>query len=186
MIRSLLAVFFAVLAGFAPVVSAAEEPPFILPKRADLSRVRSAELSTSRGTVYFELYPEAAPWHVANFKYLADKGFYRGLKFHLFQAGYVIQGGSPGSDPNGGPGYTLPAEFSKMRHEAGTLGMARRPDFVNPERRSNGSQFHILLSESPHMNSSYTVFGKVMKGMDVVDSLRQGDDILDLKVFVRE
>src|SRR5579862_8513763 len=109
----------------------AEEPPFTLPKRADLSRIRSAELITSKGSVYFELYPENAPWHVANFKFLADKGFYRGLSFHLYHEGYIIQGGAPGGNPNGGPGYTLPAEFNQNRHEAGTLGMARRPDSVN-------------------------------------------------------
>lgn len=163
----------------------AQDPPFILPSRAELSRLRSAEMVTSKGAVVFELYPEDAPWHVANLKYLADKGFYRGLTFHLYQPGYIIQGGAPNSNPNSGPGYSVPAEFSRRRHEIGSLGMARQPDSVNPERRSHGSQFHILLAESPHMNSSYTVFGKVLKGMEVVDSLRQGDRIIELRVFVR-
>ena len=165
--------------------ASAEEAPFTLPKRAELSRIRSAEMTTSKGTIYFELYPEDAPWHVANFKFLADKGFYRGLTFHLYLEGYIIQGGAPGGNPNGGPGYTLPAEFNQYRHEAGTLGMARRPDSVNPERRSNGSQFHILLGDAPQMNKSYTIFGKVIKGMDVVYKLRPGDRIIDLKVFVK-
>jgi cyclophilin family peptidyl-prolyl cis-trans isomerase len=64
--------------------------------------------------------------------------------------------------------------------------MARQPNEVNPERRSHGSQFHILLADAPHMNGSYTIFGRVIRGMAVVDALRQGDQILEVKVFVRK
>jgi cyclophilin family peptidyl-prolyl cis-trans isomerase len=161
------------------------DPPFKLPPASELAKLRSAIVYTDKGAMYFELFPEDAPWHVANFKYLADKGFYKNLKFILFYPGYVIQGGSPNGSLMGGPGYELPPEFSKRLNEEGALGMARKPDYVNPSRNSNGSQFHILLSESPHMDGSYTVFGKLIKGADVLKSLKKGDTIKDVKVFVR-
>lgn len=166
-------------------VQAETEPPFELPKRSELAKIRSAIIYTEKGNLYFELFPEDAPWHVANFKYLADKSFYKGLSFHLHYPGYVIQGGSPDGKPASGPGYDLPPEFSKQPNDAGALGMARKPDFVNPERRSNGSQFHIILSDSPHMDGSYTVFGKMIKGSDVLKKLEKGDRIKDIKVFIR-
>jgi cyclophilin family peptidyl-prolyl cis-trans isomerase len=170
-----------------------EEPPFALPPRAELLRLRSAVIETSRGPLYFELLPEEAPWHVANFKYLADKGFYEGLSFHLFQPGYLLQGGDPKGTGFGGPGYSLPAEFSSRNHKFGILGMARKPDayskkkrLVNPERRSNGSQFHILLDDAPHMDGRYTIFGKLVGGRGSLQQIRVGDKIKKVTVFVRE
>ena len=92
---------------------AQKEPPFILPKQSELNKLRSAVISTNKGELRLELYPEDAPWHVANFKYLADKGFYRNLPFHLYYPGYIIQGGAPSAkNLNSGPGYSLSAEFS--------------------------------------------------------------------------
>ncbi len=178
----LLFVFSLLLSGAA---FAESEPPFELPKAAELAKLRSAIIYTEKGDLYFELFPEDAPWHVANFKYLADKNFYKGLTFHLLYPGYVIQGGSPDGKPSSGPGYELPPEFSKQPNEFGSLGMARKPDYVNPERRSNGSQFHILLSDAPHMDGSYTVFGKLIKGAEILKKLEKGDRIKDIKVFVR-
>jgi cyclophilin family peptidyl-prolyl cis-trans isomerase len=173
------------LIAFSSTTLAAEEPPFLLPPRQDLSRIRSAEVTTSRGSFLVELYPEEAPWHIANFKYRADKGLYRGSSFHIVQPGYIIQGGALKHGVKGGGMYTLPAEFSLHRHETGALGMARQSNHKNPERRSDGSQFHILLGDAPHMNGSYTIFGKVIRGMDVVESIQRGDPILEVKVFVR-
>lgn len=175
-----------VVGGFvASPAGADSEAPFLLPEASELRKLRSAIIYTSKGNLYFELYPEDAPWHVANFKYLADKGFYRGLKFHLFYPDYILQGGSPDGKAAGGPGYDLPAEFSTRPNEYGALGMARKPDYVNPARRSNGSQFHILLADAPHMDGSYTVFGKLLKGSDVLKKLGKGDTIKDITVFVR-
>jgi len=169
------------------------DPPFELPSRSEILKIRSAILETNKGKIYLELFPEEAPWHVANFKYLADKDFYRGLTFHLYKAGYLIQGGDPKGNGFGGPGYTLPPEFNERNHKFGTLGMARKPDIydskgipVNPQRRSSGSQFHLLLGEAPQMNGQYTVFGKVVGGQGVLEALRQGDRIVRLTVFVRE
>ena len=173
--------------------SAQEEPPFDLPPRSEVLKIRSAILDTNRGRIFIELFPEEAPWHVANFKYLADKGFYRGLSFHLFKPGYIVQGGDPKGTGFGGPGYTLPPEFSNREHKFGVLGMARVPDGynsrgrpTNPERRSSGSQFHFLLSDARHMDGQYTVFGRVVGGSRVLELLRQGDTIDDLRVFIRQ
>lgn len=173
--------------------SAEPEPPFELPARADILKIRSAIIETSQGKLCFELLPEEAPWHVANFKYLADKGFYSGLTFHLYLPGYLIQGGDPKGNGSGGPGYVLPAEFSERNHRFGVLGMARVPDgynkkkrSLNPQRSSNGSQFHILLGDAPHMDGRYTVFGKLTSGHDVLARLRKGDSISKLTVFIRE
>ncbi len=170
---------------FAPGRILAQEPPFSLPAQRELAKLRTAILYTDKGSLIFELFPDQAPWHVANFKYLADKGFYRGLAFHRFEAGYFIQGGAPTTDPNSGPGYSLPSEVNRRSHVLGVLGMARSPDTLNPERESHGSQFLILLGEAPHMDGSYTVFGKLIAGEDTLQRLRKGDRIKDLKVFVR-
>jgi cyclophilin family peptidyl-prolyl cis-trans isomerase len=168
-------------------------PPFELPPRSEILKIRSAVLETTRGTIYLELFPEEAPWHVANFKYLADKGFYRGLTFHVYRPNFLIQGGDPLGTGFGGPGYTLPPEFSSRHHTFGTLGMSRKPDTasrkgrpLNPQRRSSGSQFYITLGEAPDMDSLYTVFGKVVGGADVVQELRAGDKIQKLTVYIRE
>jgi len=172
---------------------AENDPPFELPARSEVLKIRSAILETSQGKLYFELLPEEAPWHVANFKYLADKGFYNGLRFHLYMPGYLIQGGDPKGNGSGGPGYVLPAEFSERNHRFGTLGMARIPDgytkkkrALNPQRNSNGSQFHILLADASHMDGRYTVFGKLTSGHDVLARLRKGDSITKLTVYIRE
>jgi len=163
----------------------AQNPPFILPKQSELNKLRTAVLYTNKGKITIELFPEDAPWHVASLKYLADKGFYRNLKFHLYYPDYIIQGGDPLGTGKGGPGYSLPAEFTKRKHEPGTFGMARLPDVHNPERRSSGSQFHLLMRESPRMDGEYTIMGRVIKGMKVLKDLRKEDVIEDLVVFVR-
>lgn len=175
------------------VAWADSEPPFSLPPRSELLKIRSAIMETSQGKLYFELFPEEAPWHVANFKYLADKGFYSGLSFHVWKPHYLIQGGDPQSNGFGGPGYSLPGEFSPRNHKFGTLGMARKPDgytskkqLINPQRRSSGSQFHILLEDAPHMDGKYTIFGKLVGGQDVLLKLRAHDTIKKLSVFIRE
>ncbi len=173
--------------------SAATQPPFDLPPKAEVLKIRSAILETSQGRIFIELFPEEAPWHVANFKYLADKGFYKDLSFFIYKPEYLIQAGDPQGTGKGGPGYDLPAEFSARHHTRGTLGMARKPDIdaksgrrANPERRSNGSQFHILLGDAPHMDGQYTIFGKVVGGFDTLERLRRGDRIVKLTVFIRE
>lgn len=120
----------------------------------------------------FELtfFPELAPNHVANFVSLARLGFYDGVTFHRVIDGFMAQGGDPTGSGAGGPGYTIPAEFSNTRHRRGTLSMARTSD-----PNSAGSQFFICFADTPFLDGQYTVFGEVTKGMDVVDGIRRRD-----------
>lgn len=119
-----------------------------------------------------ELYPEIAPNTVKNFLSLVNKGFYNGLIFHRVINGFMIQGGCPDGTGMGGPGYSIPGEFSAngfpndLRHTEGVLSMARaqHPD-------SAGSQFFIMHKTSPHLDGSYAAFGKVIEGMDVVNRI---------------
>jgi cyclophilin family peptidyl-prolyl cis-trans isomerase len=114
----------------------------------------------------FELafFPETAPNHVANFVSLAKKGFYDGTTFHREPEDIMAQGGDPTGTGQGGPGYTIPAEFSSIPHKRGTLSMARTPD-----PNSAGSQFFICFGDCAMLDNQYTVFGEVVSGMDVVD-----------------
>lgn len=139
------------------------------------------EIKTSFGTMYMWLYKET-PLHRANFLGLADTGFFDNSTFHRCVANFVIQGGDPNSkdanpnnDGQGGPGYTVPAEIdsAKFKHVYGAVGAARQPNSVNPLRASNGSQFYIVLptAGTPSLNGEYTVFGKIIKGMDVAATI---------------
>lgn len=112
-------------------------------------------------------YPEVAPNHVANFVSLARKGFYDGLTFHRVLEGFMAQGGDPDGTGGGGPGYTIPAEFSKLPHKRGSVSMARTRD-----PNSAGSQFFICFAPTPFLDGQYTIFGEVDKGMEVVDKLK--------------
>jgi peptidylprolyl isomerase/peptidyl-prolyl cis-trans isomerase B (cyclophilin B) len=120
--------------------------------------------------IRIEFYPQDAPKTVENFVTLAKKGYYDGLSFHRVVPNFVVQGGDPKGDGTGGPGYTIKAEFNKQQHVRGTVAMARaqHPD-------SAGSQFYITYGPTPHLDGSYTVFGRVVAGMEHVDRIKQGD-----------
>lgn len=135
-------------------------------------------METSLGNMTIELYPDDAPKHVANFKKLVDSKFYEGTQFHRVIAGFMIQGGDPNSKSSdktmygqGGPGYTIPAEI-KRKHEKGSLAAARLGDQQNPNRESSGSQFYIVTGEASHLDGQYSVYGKVIKGLDVADKIQ--------------
>ena len=119
-----------------------------------------------------ELYPEVAPNSVNNFISLVKKGFYDGLIFHRVINGFMIQGGCPDGTGMGGPGYTIPGEFSQngfkndLRHTEGVLSMARA---MHPD--SAGSQFFIMVENAPHLDGQYASFGMVLEGMDVCDKI---------------
>jgi cyclophilin family peptidyl-prolyl cis-trans isomerase len=149
------------------------EPPVI---RIDTDQRYTATLETTKGDIQLLLEAQAAPQHVNNFVFLANQGFYDGLTFHRVEPGFVIQGGDPLGSGLGGPGYTIPGEFN-LTHEAGAVAMARLPDQVNPERRSSGSQFYITLTETPFLDGQYSVFGRVVEGMEVVQAITVGDEI---------
>ncbi len=136
-----------------------------------------AVLTTSKGEIVLEFYPDIAPLHVANFKILSKAGFYDGTYFHRVLPGFVIQGGDPNTkdeNPNndgmGGPPWKVKAEFNDVKHDKGILSMARSQD-VN----SGGSQFFICLSraQTKSLDNKYTVFGNVIKGLDVVDKIAE-------------
>jgi len=136
----------------------------------DIPEGNHIKIETAHGEVLIELYPDTAPNTVANFKALAGKGFYDGLKFHRVIAGFMAQGGDPEGTGRGGPGYKVKAEFNARKHVRGTLAMARS---ASPD--SAGSQFYICFGPQPHLDGQYTIFGQVVEGMDVVDQIKQGD-----------
>jgi len=129
------------------------------------------------GEIRLEFFPEDAPKTVENFVTLAKKGFYNGLTFHRVVPDFVVQGGCPKGNGTGGPGYNVKAEFNKQKHVRGTLAMARSQD---PD--SAGSQFYICYGNTPHLDGQYTVFGKVVSGMELVDRIKQGDRMTSVAI----
>jgi len=131
----------------------------------------------NKGEIRIEFYPEDAPKTVENFVTLAKKGFYDGLTFHRVVPDFVVQGGDPKGDGTGGPGYTIKAEFNKQKHVRGAVAMARsqHPD-------SAGCQFYITYGATPHLDGSYTVFGRVASGMEHVDRIKQGDRMTSVAI----
>lgn len=132
-----------------------------------------AVIETSMGRIIFEFYTDVAPGHAANFKKLANATFYDGTTFHRVIPGFMIQGGDiltadedPGNDGTGMPGYQIKAEFSDISHTRGIVSMARRQD-----PNSAGSQFFICVADAPYLDGKYSVFGRVIEGMDVVDQI---------------
>ncbi len=156
-------------------VALAEVPADIKMEDAEHPLVK---MTTDKGIIYLELFPEIAPVHVDNFLTLIKKGFYNGLAFHRVVRGTIIQGGDPDGTGKGGPGYTIPAEFNFRKHKRGTLSMARasHPD-------SAGSQFYICLKRMSQLDNKYTVFGQVVKGLDVPAKIRKGDRMKVLEVI---
>ena len=130
-------------------------------------------IATTKGDIFVELYEDDAPNTVANFIELAEKGFYKGMAFHRIINGFMAQGGCPNSKRNatgtpgtGGPGYTFDNEISSRRHDSrGILSMA------NAGPNTNGSQFFLCFKDTPWLDGKHTVFGKVTKGLEVLDKL---------------
>ncbi len=130
-------------------------------------------IETRLGNIVFQFLPELAPKTVENFKKLANSEFYNGTTFHRVIPDFMIQGGDPNSkdgnrsnDGMGGPGYNIKAEFSSEKHMRGVVSMARSAD---PD--SAGSQFFVVVKDSPWLDGKYTIFGRVKEGIDVVDKI---------------
>jgi peptidylprolyl isomerase len=121
------------------------------------------------GRVVIELRPDLAPGHVSRIKELTRQGFYDGLKFHRVIDGFMAQTGDPRGDGTGGSGQKLKAEFSGEKHVRGTVSMARAMD-----PNSGDSQFFIVFATAPQLDRQYTVWGKVVEGMDNVDKIKKG------------
>jgi peptidyl-prolyl cis-trans isomerase B (cyclophilin B) len=137
----------------------------------DTTQNYNVAIKTNRGTIELELYPQHAPQTVNNFVFLARQGFYDGVTFHRVISDFMIQTGDPTGTGRGGPGYRFADECigNPLKHERGVISMA------NAGPNTNGSQFFITHGAFPHLDGKHTVFGKVTKGQDVVDSIQQGD-----------
>jgi peptidyl-prolyl cis-trans isomerase B (cyclophilin B) len=153
-----------------------------------VARADGAIIETKYGNIEIKFFPDVAPGHVDNFIKLAKEGFYDGTIFHRVIPGFMVQGGDPNSKgPNkatygtGGPGYNIKAEFNGKSHVRGIISMARSQD---PD--SAGSQFFIIVKDSIFLDRQYTVFAKVVEGMDVADKIvnltRNKTDLPDERV----
>jgi cyclophilin family peptidyl-prolyl cis-trans isomerase len=145
----------------------AAPPPLVI----DPKKKYQATFKTEKGDFVIELYADKAPKTVNNFVFLARDGFYNNTTFHRVIKGFMAQGGDPEGSGRGGPGYKFADEFnSSLKHSgAGVLSMA------NAGPNTNGSQFFITYGPTPHLDGKHAVFGKVISGMDVVNSIPERD-----------
>lgn len=135
-----------------------------------------AMVSTTKGSFTIELLPDDAPLTVDNFVQLAKGGYFRGVTVHRVVPNFVIQDGDPRGDGNGGPGYSIRCEINQVAYERGAVGMALSG------KDTGGSQWFVTHSAQPHLEGGYTVFGRVVSGMEVVDGITRGDDIRDIVI----
>jgi peptidyl-prolyl cis-trans isomerase B (cyclophilin B) len=144
----------------------------------DAEKSYTLSMETNRGTIEFELYPQHAPKTVNNFVFLTQEGYYDGISFHRVINNFMVQGGDPTGTGRGGPGYKFEDETAgnPLVHETGVLSMA------NAGPNTNGSQFFITHSPQSHLDGKHTVFGKVTSGMDVVNAIKQGDEMTKVTV----
>ena len=148
-----------------------------IPMVIDVNKKYTAFIKTAKGDLVLELYPKDAPVTVNSFVSLVRKGFYNGLTFHRIVPNFVVQGGDPKGDGTGGPGYQFQNEISQRRHITGTLSMAH-----SSAPNSNGSQFFICLEPQPSLDGSYSVFGQLTQGMDVLKKLVIGDKMTEVTI----
>jgi cyclophilin family peptidyl-prolyl cis-trans isomerase/HEAT repeat protein len=151
--------------------------------RADYERAISragknvrAIVSTSKGAFTIELLPNEAPLTVDSFIQLSRRGYFKNIAFHRVVPNFVIQGGDPRGDGNGGPGYQIRCEINQISYERGAVGMALSG------KDTGGSQWFVTHSRQPHLDGGYTVFGRVIAGMDVVDRIVRGDLIRSIVI----
>lgn len=170
-VMGLVLTALALIAGWDTTVMAADKAPVVQPPT---DKGPKAIIKTKFGDIEIKLFPDKAPKHVENFVKLAKSGFYNGTIFHRVIPGFMIQGGDPNTkDLNkkelygmGGPGHSVKAEFNDTPHKRGIVSMARSND---PD--SAGSQFFIVVEDSPFLDGKYTVFGQVVKGMGFADKI---------------
>ncbi|MBM3735454.1 MAG: peptidylprolyl isomerase [Acidobacteria bacterium] len=144
----------------------------------DVNKKYSATFETTRGSIVCELFAKEAPVTVNNFVFLARDGFYDGIKFHRVIDNFMIQCGCPEGTGRGGPGYRFADEFkgNPHRHSAGALSMA------NAGPGTNGSQFFITHIVCDWLDGKHTVFGKVLSGQNIVNAVRQGDELTRITI----
>jgi peptidylprolyl isomerase/peptidyl-prolyl cis-trans isomerase B (cyclophilin B) len=161
-----------------PTKSSMSEPisnysfPGVLPESETDVKVR---IKTSKGDIVIQLLPKEGPNAASNFVYLIKQKFYDGLTFHRYEPGFVIQGGDPVGNGTGGPGYRFADDKVNLSYERGIVAMA------NAGPNTNGSQFFIMLDNVP-LPPSYSIFGRVIEGMNVVDQIRVGEVISSVAI----
>lgn len=142
--------------------------------------MKHAVIKLASGSMDVELYDEDAPGTVANFVKLAESGYYNGLTWHRVIPGFMIQGGCPEGSGRGGPGWTIKCELTgdKQYHDRGVLSMA------HAGRDTGGSQFFICHNRdnTQHLDRRHTVFGKVTSNVDLIDQVKQGDEIVSITI----
>lgn len=136
----------------------------------------TATIETNKGDLVLELFARDVPNTVDNFVKLAREGFYDGLTFHRVIPGFMAQGGCPEGTGRGGPGYQFDDEITHHKHGEGALSMA------NSGPNTNGSQFFITYEPQPHLDGKHTVFGQLVEGMDVLESLENGDVMISVTI----
>jgi cyclophilin family peptidyl-prolyl cis-trans isomerase/HEAT repeat protein len=136
-----------------------------------------AWIETTKGKIQIELFMEDAPVTAENFIHLAERDFYNDVPFHRVVPNFVVQGGDPRGDGNGGPNFQIRCEINERFYERGSVGMALSG------KDTGGSQFFICHSPQPHLDGGYTIFGQVTQGMDVVDRLTREDRILSVRIL---
>jgi cyclophilin family peptidyl-prolyl cis-trans isomerase/HEAT repeat protein len=143
---------------------------------ARIGKTTRAVVTTSKGSFTIDLLPEAAPLTVDNFVQLAQRDYYRNITIHRVVPNFVIQDGDPRGDGNGGPGYQIRCEINQVLYDRAAVGMALSG------KDTGGSQWFVTHSPQPHLDGGYTVFGRVVTGMDVVDRIVRGDVIESITI----
>jgi cyclophilin family peptidyl-prolyl cis-trans isomerase len=146
---------------------------------ARIGKLVSATVTTTKGSFTIELLADDAPLNVDNFIQLSERGYFQGITFHRVVPNFVIQGGDPRGDGNGGPGYQIRCEINEIPYERGAVGMALSG------KDTGGSQWFVTHSPQPHLDGGYTVFGKIINGMDVVDRIVRRDVIRSVTISER-
>lgn len=145
------------------------------PMTIDASKNYTATITTPRGDIVVKLRPDLAPQTVNSFIFLSREGYYDGLTWHRVIADFMAQGGDPTGTGGGGPGYTVPAEFSAVSFDRpGILAMARPGNDIN----GNGSQFFITTAPATYLDGQYTIFGEVISGQEIVDAIPLRDPMM--------
>ena len=170
---SIVAIIFIMAVGFFYFDGSNQSQEVAQSQDVGDSKQIQAIIETNFGNIVIEFFPDKAPGHVENFIKLANDGYYDGTTFHRVIPGFMIQGGDPNTKSDdrsthgqGGPGYTINAEFNDISHVRGIVSMARTND-----PNSAGSQFFIIVSDSIFLDNQYTVFGRVVEGIDVADKI---------------
>ena len=144
--------------------------------KLDTGKEYFATIKTEKGQIVLELFASDVPLTVNNFVFLAREGYYDKTTFHRVIPGFMAQAGDPTGTGRGGPGYKFADEFTEHKHSTGALSMA------NAGPGTNGSQFFITYAPQPHLDDKHSVFGQLLSGMDVLETIGNGDAITEITI----